>query len=316
MEDARGGHGDTHKLSNRQYEQLLRQNFINIRRVREWRDIHSQLLTVVTEHKWRINAEPAGYEPLHLSMLAGLLGNVGWKLEDDEAYLGARGIKFYKHPGAHLKKKPGRWIVAAELVETTRLFGRGIANIEPQWLEQVAGHLLKKQLLDPHWEKKGAQVSALERATLYGLVVYSGRRVAFTKVDPVAAREIFIREALVAGQWESKFPFLAANRKLVREVEGLEHKSRRQDVLVDEELIFAFYDAQLPADVAAASPSRTGIAMPAEGAAAPAEPHARRADAPPGRRHHHAIVPEDTCGWAASIARPPTCTSPAMRRTA
>ncbi|MDM0017020.1 ATP-dependent RNA helicase HrpA [Variovorax saccharolyticus] len=247
--DARGGHGDTHKLSNRQYEQLLRQNFINIRRVREWRDIHSQLLTVVTEHKWRINTQPAGYEPLHLSMLSGLLGNIGWKLEDDEAYLGARGIKFYRHPGAHLKKKPGRWIVASELVETTRLFGRGIANIEPQWLEQVAGHLLKKQLLDPHWEKKGAQVAALERATLYGLVVYSGRRVDFSKVDPVAAREIFIREALVGGQWESKLPFLAANRKLVREVEGLEHKSRRQDVLVDDELIYAFYDAQLPADV-------------------------------------------------------------------
>lgn len=248
--DARGGQGDTHKLSNRQYEQLLRQNFINVRRVREWRDIHSQLLTVVTEHKWRVNTVPAGYEPLHLSMLAGLLGNVGWKLEDDEAYLGARGIKFYRHPGAHLKKKPGRWIVVAELVETTRLFGRGIANIEPQWLEQVAGHLLKKQLLDPHWEKKGAQVTALERATLYGLVVYSGRRVDFTRVDPVAAREIFIREALVGGQWDSKFPFLAANRKLVREVEGLEHKSRRQDVLVDDELIVAFYDAQLPAEVA------------------------------------------------------------------
>ena len=151
IHDARGGHGETHKLSNRQYESLLRQNFINVRRVREWRDIHSQLLTVVTEHKWRINAEPAGYEALHLSMLSGLLGNIGWKLEDDEAYLGARGIKFYRHPGAHLKKKPGRWIVVAELVETTRLFGRGIANIEPQWLEQVAGHLLKKQLLDPHW---------------------------------------------------------------------------------------------------------------------------------------------------------------------
>ncbi|MEJ7688375.1 MAG: ATP-dependent RNA helicase HrpA [Variovorax sp.] len=249
IQDARGGHGDTHKLSNRQYESLLRQNFINVRRVREWRDIHSQLLIVVTEHKWRINSAPAGYEPLHLSMLAGLLGNVGWKMEDDEAYLGARGIKFYRHPGAHLKKKPGRWIVAAELVETTRLFGRGIANIEPQWLEQVAGHLLKKQLLDPHWEKKGAQVAALERATLYGLVVYSGRRVDFSKVDPVAAREIFIREALVGGQWESRLAFLAANRKLVREVEGLEHKSRRQDVLVDDELIYAFYDAQVPPDV-------------------------------------------------------------------
>ncbi|MDM0118882.1 ATP-dependent RNA helicase HrpA [Variovorax arabinosiphilus] len=240
----------THKISNRQYEQLLRQNFINIRRLREWRDIHSQLLTVVTEHKWQLNRQPASYEALHLSMLAGLLGNVGWKMEDDEAYLGARGIKFYRHPGAHLRKKPGRWIVAAELVETTRLFGRGIANIEPQWLEEVAGHLLKKQLLDPHWEKKGAQVTALERATLYGLVVYSGRRVDFTKVDPVAAREIFIREALVGGQWESKYPFLAANRKLVKEVEGLEHKARRQDVLVDDELIYAFYDAQLPPDAA------------------------------------------------------------------
>ena len=249
IHDARGGHGESHKLSNRQYEQLLRQNFINVRRVREWRDIHSQLLTVVTEHKWRINTQPASYEQLHQAMLSGLLGNVGWKLEDDEAYLGARGIKFYRHPGAHLKKKPGRWIVAAELVETTRLFGRGIANIEPQWLEQVAGHLLKKQMLDPHWEKKGAQVVALERATLYGLVIYSGRRVDFSKIDPAAAREIFIREALVAGQWESSLPFLAANRKLVREVEALEHKSRRQDVLVDDELIYAFYDAQIPADV-------------------------------------------------------------------
>ncbi|WP_093380583.1 ATP-dependent RNA helicase HrpA [Variovorax sp. OV329] len=244
-----GAEGPHHKLSNRQYEQLLRQNFINVRRVREWRDIHSQLLTVVTEHKWRINTQPASFEQLHQAMLSGLLGNIGWKLEDDEAYLGARGIKFYRHPGAHLKKKPGRWIVCAELVETTRLFGRGIANIEPQWLEQVAGHLLKKQMLDPHWEKKGAQVVALERATLYGLVIYSGRRVDFSKIDPVAAREIFIREALVGGQWESNLPFLAANRKLVREVEALEHKSRRQDVLVDDELIYAFYDAQIPADV-------------------------------------------------------------------
>src|SRR5688572_25777159 len=113
-----GAEGAQHKLSNRQYESLLRQNFVNVRRVREWRDTHSQLLTVVTEHKWRINTQPASYEQLHLSMLSGLLGNIGWKLEDDEAYLGARGIKFYRHPGAHLKKKPGRWIVVAELVET------------------------------------------------------------------------------------------------------------------------------------------------------------------------------------------------------
>ncbi len=250
-----------HKLSNRQYELLLRQNFVNIRRVREWRDIHSQLLTVVAEHKWRVNTKPASYEELHMSMLAGLLGNIGWKMETEAAtggrddkgargeYLGARGIKFFPHPGAHLAKKPGRWIVAAELVETTRLFGRGLANIEPQWLEKVAGHLLKKQLLDPHWEKKAAEVVALERATLYGLVIYSGRRVNFGRVDMVAAREIFIREALVANNWETKLPFLAANEKLIAQVEELEHKSRRQDVLVDDELIYAFYDQQLPADV-------------------------------------------------------------------
>jgi ATP-dependent helicase HrpA len=249
LDESRGGHDKQHKLSNRQYEQLLRQNFINVRRVREWRDIHSQLHTVVAEHKWPLNASPAGYEELHKSMLAGLLGNIGCKLDEEDVYLGARGIKFHRHPGAHLKKKPGRWIVCAELVETTRLFGRGIANIEPLWIEQVAGHLLKKQLLDPHWEKKAAEVMSLERATLYGLVIYSGRRVPFSRVDMQGAREIFIREGLVAGHWETKLPFLDANQKLVKQVEELEHKSRRQDVLVDEELIYAFYDKFIPRDV-------------------------------------------------------------------
>jgi len=249
-----------HKLSNRQYEQLLRQNFINVRRVREWRDVHSQLLTVVAEHRWEINPQPASYEQLHKSMLAGLLGNIGFKPEEaagaapgSSDYLGARGIKFHRHPGAHLRKKPGRWIVCAELVETTRLFGRGIANIDPQWLEEVGAHLLKKQLLDPHWEKKAAEVVAFERATLYGLVVYSGRRKPFDQVDPHAAREMFLRQALVAGDvlpdWGKRLPFLAANEKLIAKVEELEHKSRRQDVLVDEELIFAFYDQQVPQDI-------------------------------------------------------------------
>ena len=252
LSEARGGKsaaGSEHKLSNRQYEQLLRQNFINVRRVREWRDTHTQLHTTVAEHRWVLNSKPASYEQIHLSMLAGLLGNVGCKLDDEDVYLGARGIKFYRHPGAHLSKKPGRWTVVSELVETTRLFGRGIANIEPAWLEQVGGHLLRKQLLDPHWEKKSAEVIALERATLYGLVVYSGRRVPFGKVDPQTAREIFIREALVQGQWETQLPFLAANHKMIAKVEELEHKSRRQDVLVDDELIYAFYDQQIPADV-------------------------------------------------------------------
>ena len=260
IEEGRGHHGhadaakagqkvDTHKLSNRQQEQRLRESFVNPRRVREWRDIHSQLHTVVAEHGWRLNGTPATYEQVHQSMLAGLLGNIGCKADDDEWYLGARGIKFWRHPGAHLSKKPGRWLIAAELVDTTRLFGRGLAAIEPQWIEPIAGHLLKKQMLEPHWEKKAAEVVAFERATLYGIVVYSQRRVNFGNVDPVAAREIFLREALVNGEWETRLPFLAHNQKLIRQVEELEHKSRRQDVLVDDHLIHAYYDAHVPKEV-------------------------------------------------------------------
>ncbi|GLS12864.1 ATP-dependent RNA helicase HrpA [Hydrogenophaga electricum] len=284
LTDSKGGDGHEHKLSHRQYENLLRENYLNVRRVREWRDIHSQLHTVVAEQGWKLHTPPArpapgrpkpgdapsggsaprsggawgqtpaSYEQLHLSMLAGLLGNIGCKNDTEDWYLGARGIKFHRHPGANLSKKPGRWIVCAELVETARLFGRGIANIEPQWLEQVGGHLLKKQVLDPHWEKKAGRVSAYERATLYGLVVYQQRRVDYSKVDPAGARELFIREALVGhlhdDTWDSKLPFLAANRRTVREVQELEHKARRQDVLVDDELIYAFYEAQVPADIA------------------------------------------------------------------
>jgi ATP-dependent helicase HrpA len=257
IEEGRGLHGhkeggplsgDRHKLSNRQQEQRLRDSFISVRRVREWRDIHSQLLTVVKDNGWRVNTTPATYEQVHLALLAGLLGNIGLKAEDEEVYLGARGIRFWKHPGANLSKKPGRWLMAAELVETTRLFGRGLAAIEPQWIERLGGHLLKKQLLEPHWEKKAGEVVALERATLYGLLIYSGRRINFAKIDPVLAREIFIREALVAGEWESKLPFLAHNARLMREVEALEHKSRRQDVLVDDALIAGFYEQQVPAE--------------------------------------------------------------------
>ncbi|WP_290901225.1 ATP-dependent RNA helicase HrpA [Aquabacterium sp.] len=256
LDESRGGHGhhepgapEKHKLSHRKYEALLRENFINPRRVREWKDVYAQLHTVVAEHSWRMNGSPATYEQVHLSLLSGLLGNVGCKSEDEDWYLGARGIKFHKHPGANLSKKPGRWILAAELVETTRLYGRGIAGIEQPWLVQMGGHLLKKQMLEPHWEKKAAEVVALERATLYGLVVYNNKRINFGLVNPREAREIFIREALVNDEWETRLPFLAHNRKLINQVEQLEHKSRRQDVLVDEHLIYAFYDAQIPPDV-------------------------------------------------------------------
>jgi ATP-dependent helicase HrpA len=270
IEEGRGSHGhagqkaaqvDSHKLSNRQQEQRLREQFISVRRVREWRDIHSQLHTVVAEQGWRLNTLPATYEQIHQSLLAGLLGNVGCKIDDEENYLGARGIKFWRHPGANLSKKPGRWLIAAELVETTRLFGRGLAAIEPQWIPPLAGHLLKTQLLEPHWEKKAAEVVALERATLYGIVIYSNKRVNYATLDAKGAREIFIREALVEGlredsfdaTWERKLPFLAHNRRVVRQVQELEHKARRQDVLVDDDLIHAFYDQQLPPDVVGGS---------------------------------------------------------------
>jgi ATP-dependent helicase HrpA len=252
IEEGRG-HGEgtahPHKLSNRQQDQRLRERFVSPRRVREWRDIHSQLHTVVAEHGWRLNTAPATYEQVHLAMLAGLLGNIGCKSDDEDWYLGARGIKFWRHPGAHLSKKPGRWLVAAELVETTRLFGRGLAAIEPTWIPAIAGHLLKTQLLEPHWEKKAGEVVALERATLYGIVVYNNKRVNIGALDPKTAREIFIRDALVAGDIDTRLPFLAHNQKLIAQVQELEHKARRQDVLVDDELIHAFYDQQLPAGV-------------------------------------------------------------------
>ncbi len=238
-----------HKKSNRQLQEQCREHFLSQLRLREWRDVHSQLFTLVREQGWRVNETPATYEQLHLALLTGLLGNIGYKLEDEPHYLGARGIKFHLWPGSSLSKKAGRWVMAGELVETSRLFARTLANIQPDWLEKVGGHLLKKSYGDPRWEKKSGQVSAYERATLYGLVVYSQRRIDYGKIHPTEAREIFIRSALVDGEFETRAPFFAHNQRLIREIENLEHKSRRQDVLVDEELIAAFYDQLIPEDI-------------------------------------------------------------------
>jgi len=240
-----------HKKSNRQLMDSCRATFLNQLRLREWRDVHSQLLTIVKEQGWRTNELPATYEQLHMALLTGLLGNIGFKGEDEPggAYLGARGIRFHVWPGSHLSKKPGKWIVSAELVETTRLYARCVARIEPEWIEKIGGHLLKKSWGEPRWEKRPAQVTASERATLYGIVVYSQRRINYGQKNPAEAREIFIRDALVGGDYDTRLPFFAHNHKLVREIENLEHKSRRQDVLVDEQLIAAFYDGQIPADV-------------------------------------------------------------------
>jgi ATP-dependent helicase HrpA len=238
-----------HKKTNRQLQDNCRANFLSQMRLREWREVHSQLLTIVKEQGWRVNEAPATYEQLHLSLLTGLLGNIGFKSEEDAHYLGARGIRFYLWPGSYLAKKAGKWIMAAELVDTTRLYGRCLAQIQPEWLEKVGSHLLKKSYGEPRWEKRTGQVSGFERATLYGLVVYSQRRIQYGLTHPVEAREIFIRDALVEGDFDTRLSFLAHNLQLVREIENLEHKSRRLDVLVDEELIAAFYDQQLPKDV-------------------------------------------------------------------
>jgi ATP-dependent helicase HrpA len=235
-----------HKKSNRQLTDACKQNFLSHLRLREWRDVHSQLLTVVREHGWRVNDSEATFEQIHLALLTGLLGNIGLKADDEPYYLGARSIKFYLWPGSALVKKAGKWVIAAELVETSRLYARCIAKIEPEWIERVGAHLLKKSLSEPHWEKRAAQVSAFERAMLYGLPVYHRRRVSFGKQDPARARELFIRGALVEGEFDTKLAFFAHNRKLLADIEQLEHKSRRQDVLVDDELIYAFYDQAVP----------------------------------------------------------------------
>ncbi|WP_304361565.1 ATP-dependent RNA helicase HrpA, partial [Collimonas fungivorans] len=238
-----------HKKTNRQLMDNCRANFLSQLRLREWRDVHSQLLTIVREQGWRLNEAPATYEQLHCALLTGLLGNVGFKADEDSHYLGARAIKFYLWPGSHLSKKAGKWVMAAELVDTSRLYARCISQIQPEWLEKVGAHLLKKSYGEPRWEKRTAQVSASERATLYGLVVYSQRRINFGLINPQEAREIFIRDALVGGEFETRAPFFAHNQKLIREIENLEHKSRRLDVLVDDELIAAFYDKLVPADI-------------------------------------------------------------------
>ena len=242
------------ELSHRKLIGACREHFLSFNRMREWRDIHSQLHTIVAEHKWRLNDKPAIFEQIHRALLAGLLGNIGMKSETDAsftgaAFNGARGIKFHAHPGSALVKKAGRWVMAAELVETTRLYARTLATIEPAWIEGVGGHLLKKLHTDPHWEKARGQVAAFERGVLYGLPVYTQRRVDYGAIDARHAREIFIRTALVNGELETRAPFFVHNQRQVREIEELEHKSRRPDVLVDEELIFAFYDALVPPEV-------------------------------------------------------------------
>ncbi|MEY4591243.1 MAG: hypothetical protein RIR18_138 [Pseudomonadota bacterium] len=238
------------KHSTKKLIEQCHSNFLSWLRLREWREVHSQLLALVHEQGWKESEFPGNYDAIHKALLTGLLGNIGCKSEDSGHYLGARGMKFLIHPGSALQKKAGKWIVAAEITETTKLYGRCIAKIEPAWLEEVGAHLIRRSYFDPHWEKKAMQVAAWERSTLHGVVINAKKRVHYGPLAPAESREIFIRQALVGGEVDEAFarrwPFYQHNQKLIRDIEHLEHKQRRQDVLVDDELIFAFYDQRIP----------------------------------------------------------------------
>jgi len=232
--------------SQRKYREGLRKHFVSPGRIREWRDVFNQLQALVRQQRWRINGKEATLEQVHTALLTGLLGNIGWKTEVSDQYQGARDIQFFVHPGSDLRRRAGRWVVAGELVQTSRLFARCVANIDPRWIERAGRHLIRKSWSSPRWEKNRGQVIADEQGTVYGLPIYAKRRIHYGRINPREARERFIREALVAGDIRSRLPFIRHNSRLIRQIERLEHQSRRPDILVDDERIFAFYDALIP----------------------------------------------------------------------
>lgn len=225
-----------------------RKQFLNYLRMREWRDAHRQLTLICRDLQLKVNAEPADYPKLHKAVLAGLLSQVGQKTEEGD-YLGARQRRFWVHPSSGIGRKRPQWIMAAELVETTKLYARMVARIDVLWLEPLAEHLVKKNHFEPHWEKKRGQVVAFEQVTLYGLIIIGRRAVNYGPIDTPVARELFIREALVRGEINSRATCLAANRALLEQLDALEAKARRRDILADEQTLYAFYDARLPAQI-------------------------------------------------------------------
>ncbi len=242
-------HEQARHLSQSKLRKLCHDRLLSYVRLREWHDIHGQLLSLAKELNLSVNAEPAANDAIHRALLPGLLSHVGLKTEEEKQYLGARGLKLQLFPGSALYKKPPKWIVAAELVETSRLYARTAAAIDPAWLEPVAGHLTKRHHAEPHWEKRAGRVVAFESVTLFGLPVVTRRKVDFGPIDPKASHEIFIRGALVAGELTTRGAFLQHNLDLIAEVETLEAKARRRDVLVDDEVLYQFYAARVPEQV-------------------------------------------------------------------
>ncbi|WP_405931838.1 ATP-dependent RNA helicase HrpA [Streptomyces sp. NBC_00827] len=234
------------------FRRMCKQEYLNFLRIREWQDIYTQLRTVAKQLGIHPNEDDAAEQSVHVSLLSGLLSHVGMKDVKEGAkneYLGARSAKFAIFPGSALFKKPPRFVMSAELVETSRLWARVNAKIEPEWVEPLAGHLLKHTYSEPHWEKDQAAVMAYEKVTLYGVPIIAQRKVNYGRIDPEASRELFIRNALVEGDWRTHHKFFADNRRLLTEVEELEHRARRRDILVDDETLFDFYDQRVPEHV-------------------------------------------------------------------
>ncbi|MYS24575.1 ATP-dependent helicase HrpA [Streptomyces sp. DvalAA-14] len=241
-------------LSSSAFRRMCRGEYLNYLRIREWQDIYSQLRAVAKQlgidmRESDRSEQAADPQRVHASLLAGLLSHLGLKDTDKNEYLGARSAKFAIFPGSALFKKPPRWIMSAELVETSRLWARVNARIEPEWVEPLAQHLVKRTYSEPHWEKDQAAVMAYEKVTLYGVPLIAQRKVNYGRIDPEVSRELFIRNALVEGDWRTHHQFFQDNRKLLGEVEELEHRARRRDILVDDETLFDFYDARLPQEV-------------------------------------------------------------------
>ena len=231
------------------FRRLCKAEFLNYLRVRESQDLDAQLRQVAKQLGLRLNSSPAASEAIHRSLLAGLLSHIGMKDTDKRDYLGARGTRFAIFPGSALFKKPPDYVMAAELVETGRLWARVNARIDPGWAEELGAHLVKRSYSEPHWEKKRGAVTALEKVTLSGVPLVADRPVNYGSIDPVVARELFIRHALVQGEWRTRHRFFAANAALLERAEDLEHKARRRDIVVDDDTLFDFYDARVPADV-------------------------------------------------------------------
>ncbi|WP_067476499.1 ATP-dependent RNA helicase HrpA [Actinomadura hibisca] len=250
------------ELSGSQFRRMCKNEFLHYLRVREWQDLHGQLKQVAKTLGVTVNSVDAAPDRIHTALLSGLLSHIGLMdtdAKDDkkdgnprrrgQEYVGARGAKFAIFPGSALFKKPPRWVMSAELVETSRLWARVNARIEPEWVEPLAGHLVKRNYSEPHWSKKQAAVMAYEKVTLYGVPIVAQRRVNYGSVDPALARELFVRHALVEGDWETHHRFFHDNRALLDEVEELEHRARRRDILVDDQTLFDFYDERVPEDV-------------------------------------------------------------------